>query len=121
MSADLYTYEVYFSVADSPHVRELVATLASQHQVTVENRHGYAFFDYRGKDPGRGVVAFLVALAEALSDAEGEARCTIDTDGPDPVFEFYRISSGRLMMQTGRIVRSGERVVDSGVIDELSR
>lgn len=54
---------------------------------------GYIEFEYQGRDANRFVVSFLAQLAGVIGDADGEVRCDIETEGGDPIFEFYRMPS----------------------------
>lgn len=71
---------------------------------------------YTGRDTNRGFVRLLAEIAALLVDARGEITCQIDGDEGDPIFEFYRIQSGRLLRQRGEIVRGeAETISQSGV------
>lgn len=67
-------------------------------------------FSWMGRDPEGRVVKLFIAAAHILQDAEGELRCEIDDDKPDPHFEFFTIKQGHLLLQRGSLVRESELI-----------
>lgn len=103
------SYSGYLSVPSlTPQAAELVRSAAQAAGLEVDIGSGSIEFGYDGRDSNRFVVEFLRQVASAIGTASGEVRCEVAADGADPCFEFYRISNGRLLRQTGAIVRQPE-------------
>lgn len=67
-------------------------------------------FSWMGRDPEGRILKVFNEAAQILQDAEGELRCEIDDDQPDPHFEFFTIKQGHLLLQRGKIVRESELI-----------
>ena len=108
---DIKEYSGWLQASISSENREKLETLARKTGLSVDIAEKYIEFEYQGRDTNRFVVRFLVKAAEFIGDAEGEIRCEIDSGSIDPEFEFYRFREGKLICQTGKIVRDIEIVV----------
>jgi hypothetical protein len=74
----------------------------------IEIGQDYFEFSFQGRDSNLFVVDFLRYLAQKLGTATGEIRCEITVDEPDPLFEFFKLRSGKLIVQKGHILRDSE-------------
>ena len=84
---------------------ELVASLRTTAQrigINLDVERNFIELSFVGRDSNDFVIAFLSELARAIGDADGEIRCEITIDELDPLFEFYRVSEGKLLRQKCR-------------------
>ncbi|HEY1050937.1 MAG TPA: hypothetical protein VGE39_14305 [Prosthecobacter sp.] len=65
-------------------------------------------FSWMGREQARSIIKLFQAVAATLIEAEGELRCEIDDDKPDPHFEFFTIKNGQLLVQQGTLARAAE-------------
>jgi len=90
---------------------ERISELAKELGLVVELGSRFLEFEHSGRDASSGVIKFFYELAKIVLHAEGELSCRLIDDERNDHFEFYRIESGRLLAQSGVIIRGPDRVI----------
>lgn len=108
---EIRTYDGDFSFKILPREKaDLLDELFAEGGFEVDIALQSLEFSWMGRDPDGRILKIFIAAAQILQDAEGELRCEIDDDQPDPRFEFFTIKQGRLMLQRGTLVRGSELI-----------
>lgn len=89
-----------------------IKSISENYNLNIDIGESHLEFEYAGRDSSRFVVKFLRDIAPIVGKAFGEVVCEIINDDRDNDFEFYQIRDGKLLFQTGKIVRGQERIID---------
>lgn len=105
-------YSGYFTFSElSAEKHESLVKIFDAEGLDVDLSRRSLEFESTGRDDDRLVLKVFKKVAEVLKVAEGELRCEIDDEQDDPYFEFFTIKEGKLLLQSGRIVRENKFIV----------
>ncbi|WP_395736910.1 hypothetical protein [Prosthecobacter sp.] len=112
--SEIRTYDGYFTFKilsrdQADHLDELFAEAGIEVDLALQSLE----FSWMGRERDRVILTLFMEVARTLGEAEGELRCEIDDDQIDPHFEFFTIKGGQLLLQRAKVVREGERIVQS--------
>lgn len=103
---EIRTYDGYFTFSMLPRQQaDVLDELFAEAGLEVDLALQSLEFSWMGRERDQVVVKLFTQVAAILGEAEGELRCEIDDDQPDPHFEFFTIRGGQLFLQRGTLAR----------------
>ncbi len=108
---EIRSYSGYFTfVGISGEQKDRLAWVLGETSFEIDLTDRTLEFEAVGRDEDRLVLKLFKRVARVVKNADGELRCEIDDESPDPHFEFFTINGGELLMQRGRIVRENVKI-----------